>query len=184
MSTMDIALNVKKLREEKGFTLDALARRARVTKGFLSQVENFRALPSLPLLYKIAEALNVEPAVFLTATCDNPRYLFTRKGEGVVIEREYPESGFIYSALSKGKSSKTMEPCLLEIPPHAFREKVSSNGDEFIYILVGSVDFHLDKEVIHMEAGDSLYFEGEIPHYPDNRSDSRCVLLVVYSITY
>ena len=46
MGTMDIALNIRKLREEKGFTLDSLAKAARVTKGFLSQVENFRAMPS------------------------------------------------------------------------------------------------------------------------------------------
>ncbi|MFA6292636.1 MAG: XRE family transcriptional regulator [Victivallales bacterium] len=184
MGTMDIALNIRKLREEKGFTLDALAKAARVTKGFLSQVENFRAMPSLPLLYKIAEALEVEPAVLFSVSIKSPRFIFTRKGKATVIQREHPESGFIYKALAKGKSTKTMEPFILEIPANATRKSVCTNGDEFIYILEGNVDFHLGPDIVHMKPGDSLYFEGEIPHFPENKTDIPAMLLVVYSITY
>ena len=184
MGTMDIALNIRKLREEKGFTLDALAKAARVTKGFLSQVENFRAMPSLPLLYKIAEALEVEPAILFSVSTKSPSFIFTRKGKGVAIEREHPESGFVYKALAKGKNTKTMEPFLLEIPARATRKSVCTNGDEFIYILEGNIDFHLGRDIFHMKTGDSLYFEGEIPHFPENVTDKRAIMLVLYSITY
>lgn len=184
MGTMDIALNIRKLRESKGITLETLAKKARVTKGFLSQVENFRAMPSLPLLYKLAEALEVEPAALLAVTEDNLRYILTKNGDGVVIEREHPESGFVYKALAKGKNSKTMEPFLLEIPPRANRKAVTTNGDEFIYLRKGEIDFHLGNDAVRMHSGDSLYFEGEIPHYPENMADSTAILLVVYSITY
>jgi transcriptional regulator with XRE-family HTH domain len=181
---MDIALNIRKLREEKGFTLDALAKAARVTKGFLSQVENFRALPSLSLLYKIAEAMEVEPAVLFSISTQRPRFIFTKKGKAAVIEREHPESGFVYKALAKGKNTKTMEPFLLEIPARATRKSVCTNGDEFIYIIKGDVDFHLCGDIVHMKPGDSLYFEGEIPHFPENVTDKRAIMLVVYSISY
>jgi transcriptional regulator with XRE-family HTH domain len=184
MGTMDIALNIRKLRENKGITLEALAKKARVTKGFLSQVENFRTMPSLPLLYKLAEALEVEPATLLAVTEDNIRHILTKNGSGTVIEREHPESGFIYRALAKGKNSKTMEPFLLEIPPRANRKAVTTNGDEFIYLCEGEIDFHLGKEAVRMHPGDSLYFEGEIPHYPENVTNKTAILLVVYSITY
>jgi transcriptional regulator with XRE-family HTH domain len=184
MGTMDIALNIRKLRDERGLTLDALAKAARVTKGFLSQVENFRAMPSLPLIYKLAEALGIEPGALFSASRENPRYVFTGKGRGTVIEREYPESGFIYRALAKGKSNKTMEPFLLEIPAKATRKSVCTNGNEFIYVLEGSIDFHLGADIVRMKAGDSLYFEGEIPHFPENVTNKRATILVVYSITY
>jgi len=184
MGTMDVALNIRSLREKRGLTLDALAKKARVTKGFLSQVENFRALPSVPLLYQLAQALDVEPAALLALTGINTRHVFTKSGEGVVIEREHPESGFIYRALAKGKNSKTMEPFLLEIPPRATRKSVSTNGDEFCHLLEGQLVFHLGEEALIMNPGDSLYFEGEIPHYPENGTDKKALLLVVYSITY
>jgi len=184
VGTMDIALNIRRLRESRGLTLDSLAKMARVTKGFLSQVENFRAVPSLPLLYKLAESLEVEPGALLSVTEENPRYLLTRKGKGLVIEREHPESGFIYRALAKGKNAKSMEPFILEIPPRATRKSVSTNGDEFIFLIQGEIDFHLGGEALRMHPGDSLYFEGEIPHFPENVSDKPASLLVIYSITY
>lgn len=184
MGTMDIALNIRKLRTEKNLTLAELAKKARVTKGFLSQVENFRAMPSLSLIYKIAESLEVEPAELFQVTKDSPRYVCTKKGEGVIIKREYPESGFVYRALAKGKNAKTMEPFLLEIPAKATRKSVTTNGDEFIMLLEGRIDFHLGNDVVRLAPGDSLYFEGEIPHYPENATNKPAVMLVVYSITY
>lgn len=184
MGTMDIALNIKRLRESKGLTLDALAQKARTTKGFLSQVENFRTLPSLPLLYQIAEALEAEPSALLAGSKADCRYILTKDGAGAVIEREYPESGFIYRTLAQGKNAKTMEPFLLEIPPHATRKSVTTNGDEFIHLLEGKIDFHLGEDTIAMKKGDSLYFEGELPHYPENTGEKRALILVVYSVTY
>lgn len=184
MDTMDIALNIRRQREVKGLTLDALAKRARVTKGFLSQVENFRATPSVPLLYKLAEALEIEPGALLSVPDKSPKYIFTKSGDGIQIEREHPESGFIYKALAKGKNSKTMEPFILEIPVGASRKAVISNGDEFIYLLEGEIDFHLGDEAVRLKPGDCLYFEGEIPHYPESKSKKTSRMLVLYSITY
>ncbi len=182
MGTMDIALNIKKIRESKGMTLDTLAKKADVTKGCLSQVENFRTMPSVTLLYKLAEALEVEPAALLAVPENNCRYIFTPKGGGEVIEREHPESHFVYHALAKGKNSKAMEPFLLDLPPRASRKSVVTNGEEFIYMLCGEVDFHLGNEAVSMRPGDSLYFDGEIPHYPENTGDFPAQLLVIYSI--
>ncbi|MBI4978697.1 MAG: helix-turn-helix transcriptional regulator [Spirochaetes bacterium] len=184
MGTMDVALNIKKLRESKGYTLDVLAKKVRVTKGFLSQVENFRTLPSLPLLYQIAQALEADPAALLAGSKPDTRYVYTPDGKGEVIEREHPESGFIYRTLAKDKQSKTMEPFLLELPPKSTRKSVTTSGDEFIYLLEGTITFHLGEEAVAMKAGDSLYFEGEVPHYPENSGGKRALLIVVYSITY
>jgi len=184
METMDIALNIRSLREKHGLTLESLATAVGVTKGFLSQVENFRALPSVPLIYKIAAVFGVEPGTLLTASEDAPRCILTRQGQGVVVEREYPESGFIYRALAKGKTGKSMEPFLLEIPPQATRKSVCTNGNEFIYLLEGQIHFHLGDEVIVMNTGDSLYFDGEIAHFPKNIGAKPAFLLVVYSISH
>lgn len=179
---MDVASNIKKIRQTKGLTLDVLAGKTGVTKGYLSQVENFRTLPSLPVLYKLAKALEVDPAVLLASNRESPKYIFTKNGKGIVIEREYPESGFIYKALAKDKNSKMMDPFLLEIPPHSTRKNVTTNGDEFIYVLKGKVKFVLGNETIEMSKGDTLYFEGDIPHHPENKTNKGAILLVIYVI--
>jgi mannose-6-phosphate isomerase-like protein (cupin superfamily) len=132
----------------------------------------------------LAQALEVEPATLLHVNESDPRYIHTENGKGVPVEREYPESGFLYRALAKGKNSKCMEPFLLEIPPRATRKFVSTNGDEFCYLLEGRLLFHLGDQIVPMERGDSLYFEGEIPHFPENPAEERALLLVLYSITH
>jgi len=182
MDLMDIALNIKKHRISKGLTLDALAVKSGVTKGYLSQVENMRTLTSLPQLYKIAGALEVAPSELLAANKPTRKYVFTRKDKGEVMEREYPESGFVYRALAKDKNNKLMEPFLLDMPPRSSRKNVTTNGDEFVFMLSGEIVFHLDNEQVVLKEGDSLYFEGSIPHHPENKTGKKAVLIVLYSI--
>jgi len=50
---------LKRLRTQRGLTLEEVASRAGLTRGWLSKVENFRVTPSLPALFQIAQALQV-----------------------------------------------------------------------------------------------------------------------------
>lgn len=183
MDVMDIAANIRRTRQALNLTLTALAAKTGVTKGYLSQVENMRTLVSLPVLYKIAEALGVEPAALLAGGKPARPYVHTPRGRGEVVEREHPESGFVYRALAAAKTAKRMEPFLVELPPHSTRKDVTTNGDEFVLVVSGRVDFVLAKERVALVAGDSLYFEGQIPHHPENTTGRKAVLLVVYSLS-
>jgi transcriptional regulator with XRE-family HTH domain len=179
---VDIAINIKRLRQKRGLTLESLARRAGVTKGYLSQVENFRTTSSISTLYRIAEALGVRPAELLAPNTETKAYVVTRNGEGIAVEREYPESGFRYRALALEKSAKLMDPFLLEIPPGSRRKNVKTDGDEFCHVQEGEIEFFLGKERITLRAGDSLYFDGQVPHHPENRKGRKAVLLVIYCV--
>jgi transcriptional regulator with XRE-family HTH domain len=182
MAATTIALKVKQIRKERALTLDTLARKVGVTKGYLSQVENLRTMPSLPILYKLAEALDVSPGDLLGPADGGVTHVKTRAGDGPVVEREYPESGFVYRALAEGMKTRMMEPFRLEMPPHSTRKIVTTNGDEFLFVLNGSIVFCLGKERIPLAAGDSLYFRGEVPHHPENETGDTAVLVVVYSL--
>jgi transcriptional regulator with XRE-family HTH domain len=182
METAHIALNVRKHRLKKGLTVEALAEAAGITKGFVSQVENFRAMPSIPMLLKLAAALEIEPGQLLVLDRHESKYLVTRRGRGKVVEREYPDSGFIYRALASAKSDKLMEPFLLELPPHSTRKNLTTNGDEFLYVLQGKMNLVLGTKTITLSEGDSLYFDGSIPHHPENRTGRKALLLVLYAV--
>ena len=179
---MDIAANIRRVRQARGLTLDALAGRSGLTKGYLSQIENFRTLPSLPVLYRVAAALGVEAAELLKGTAEGRRHVLTRRGEGVPVEREHPESGFRYLALAREKGAKIMEPFLLELPPRSTRKDGTTNGDEFLHMLEGRIRVHLGGETMEMEAGDSLYFDGSVPHHPENPGDAPARAIVIYAI--
>ncbi|MBN1674047.1 MAG: helix-turn-helix transcriptional regulator [Kiritimatiellae bacterium] len=182
MEPVDIAFNIKETRKTKGMTLNALARAAGVTKGYISQVENFRTMPSVATLCKIAAALGVEPGALLKSRRQMKPYVVTRAGAGVRVEREAPACGFVYTALAHEKSAKRMEPFLLEMPPRSTRRNVVTNGEQFVYVTAGKVDFVLEHETVTLRAGDSLYFDGSIPHHPENNTGRKAALIVLYAI--
>ena len=76
-----------------------------------------------------------------------------------------------------------MEIALLTLDSKAERAKVSTSGFEYIYIVKGVVQYELDNETFELEEGDSLFFDGNIPHVPRNGTDAEAVLLVIYLIT-
>jgi mannose-6-phosphate isomerase-like protein (cupin superfamily) len=57
---------------------------------------------------------------------------------------------------------------------------VVTDGYEFKYVLKGEVAYHLGEEIVHMQQGDSIFFNGKIPHVPVNTSQEPVSMLVVY----
>ncbi len=58
---VSIGRNIAKLRAEKGFSQEDLAGFAEINRGYISRIENGHVAFSVPVLLKIAEALNVDP---------------------------------------------------------------------------------------------------------------------------
>jgi transcriptional regulator with XRE-family HTH domain len=63
-----VGQRIKELRLQKNLTLEELAERSGCTPGFLSQVERNRAVPSISLLYAIAEGLDTRVSNFFPET--------------------------------------------------------------------------------------------------------------------
>jgi transcriptional regulator with XRE-family HTH domain len=180
MQLLDIALNIRRIRKEKQLTLTQLANRLEITPGFLSRLENFRTIPSLHMLMNIARTLEVDLEDLVRANTEAVDYVVTRKEQGVEVEREHPESGMHYHALAHDMPNKRMSPFIITIPPYTKRSPVTTDGDEFFLVLRGTLRYFIGADEVLLEKGDSLYFRGEIPHYPDNSSDKEVLLLGVY----
>lgn len=76
-----------------------------------------------------------------------------------------------------------VEAVILDLQPGAKRNFVTTDGYEFKYVLSGTVECHIGEHVVEMQAGDSLFFDGRIPHVPVNVSDKDCSMLGVYLLT-
>ncbi|MCF6177726.1 MAG: XRE family transcriptional regulator [Victivallaceae bacterium] len=174
--------SIKALRKEQNLTLAALSETTALTAGLLSRIENFRTIPSLPVLLKIAEALKVTPAELLTGIgeTDTPSWTLVKKNERTTVEREN-NRGFIYEMLLDRESSGlNLQTLILNIEPGAIREKVKTDGDQFVFILTGNIVFCLEDEKINLSEGDLLFFDGNIEHVPENPGNKTAILLVVY----
>ena len=95
----------------------------------------------------------------------------TRRGERVRIKRrphhhEEGEVDYIYESLETKRSDKHMEPLFVEFQPVDTSDMVFVNheGEEFLYVLDGTVEFRTDDRTEILEPGDALYFDSDINH--------------------
>lgn len=180
-----IGKKVRIIRQQKSLKLYEIAKKAGVSKSLLSKIENSRSVPSLPVLISIIEALEVDLASFFDGLemNENTPYLHVKKADYLVTKKE-DSVGFLYRhILSKPASGLIVEAVLLELKPSSRRKKVTTDGFEFKYVLSGRVDYYLGEDIVVMETGDSLFFDGRIPHVPVNPYDEVCIMLVVYLLS-
>ena len=179
-----LAQAIKRRRKDMGMSATQLSQRAEVSKGFISKVENFRTIPSLPVLIRIAGALNTTVSE-LTAEVEHGReggYILVRREEQRSIEKE-ASSGFSYRSLVMSTAGELFfEASIVGIEPGARRKTVTSDGFEFLLMLSGSLSYRLGREDLLLDEGDVLFFDGRIPHVPQNFGEQRAELLAVYLI--
>ncbi len=181
---LQISNSIKVRRREKNITVQELATLANVSKGLISQIENSRTIPSLLVLIDIIKALDIDLNEFfknIKTNSKNEPILVLRRGEYEHFEKENA-TGFSYQRiLSRYIDHSTIDIVLLELEPNATRPLVETDAYEYKYLLCGEVDYHFDEEtVIKLQAGDSILFDGHIPHTPVNRSNQKAVLLIIY----
>jgi quercetin dioxygenase-like cupin family protein len=96
-----------------------------------------------------------------------------------VIKEE--STGFHYfSILSQTFSDVTFNAALLNLEPKAVRDRVVTDGLEFIYLISGEIAYNIGNETFTMRQGDSLFFDGRIPHLKINNSAETAKILVFY----
>lgn len=178
-----IGIRLKAFRQRRGLTLEETASRARLSKGLLSKIENFRAIPSVPVLCSLAGALNVDAGELIQGIGEDSEdisYVLTRPSERMRVERE-DAIGFVYESMgSRNSGTDVVEAFLLTISPGSKRKRVTTNGEQFIYILKGEIEFHYGRERLLMGEGDTLLFDGRIPHVPKLRKQQPAILLALY----
>lgn len=158
---------LRSLRKMRGMTLSGLAQATGFTKSYLSRIELSQKTPPIGSLAGIARALNVELAYFFQDRAVPPRrsWCVVRSGEKRPVVRGGTAFGYDYASLAYNLERQHMEPFLFRFPTdlekHVYFEH---DGEEFIHVLKGSVEFRIGDEVLVLRAGDSLYFDARIPH--------------------
>jgi transcriptional regulator with XRE-family HTH domain len=181
MNLVELAQRIKTFRLDKRLTLEEVASRTGLTRSWLSKVENFRVTPSLPALGAIAEALGCTVARLVEGLDKKPELVLTRSGEGQKLYRDHPQSKAVYESLAHQHTGRKMDPFLLKIPPNdCHRDLLPHEGEEFLLVLSGRVDFEYDQQTYSLHKGDSLYFDATIKHRVVNRHAASAKLLCVF----
>ncbi|NCD71020.1 helix-turn-helix domain-containing protein [Mucilaginibacter agri] len=180
---IQISNRIKERRREKNITVQELAIRANVSKGLISQIENSRTIPSLIVLIDIIKALEIDLNVFFKdIQADNKRspLIIRKQSEYEHFEKEHAE-GFHYQRIfTRSIKNSTVDIVILELEPDASRPQVETEAFEYKYILSGKVKYHFGKDSYTLNTGDSMLFDGRLPHTPENIGKETARMLVVY----
>lgn len=178
-----IGKRIKRLRKSQYKTINQISMLAGVTPGLISRIENGRTIPSLPVFFSIVNALKISLPEFFNGIPDaqNQLCIVSRKNEQQEIEKEDGAIGFRYNHIfGKQLSSVGFECVFLEIQPDSHREQISTDAYEFKYIISGSCTYNIGDQEVILEVGDSLFFDGRLPHVPKNHGNDTLRMLVVY----
>jgi transcriptional regulator with XRE-family HTH domain len=181
---LQISHKIKGARKGKHATVQELASRAHVSKGLISQVENNRTIPSLPVLLAIIRALNLDLNDFfkdIIPLAKVPKVMIRKPAEYQRFEKENTR-GFVYKRiLTKDINNLPIDIVTLELKRGAKRQAlVKTEAYEYKYILKGSVQYLIDGKKYILKEGDSLFFDGRLGHTLSNAGKKEAQMLVVY----
>lgn len=171
-----VGVQVRRRRRDRGLTLADVSERTGLNVGYLSQVENDKASPSLETLAALAEALEVPITWFLLDASPAPRLV--RRDERPT--RSMPHGGGAMSQVDGGQASdlaifEGVMPAGRQTGFHAHR------GDEHHLILSGQVRFVQGDATVEAGPGDYVLLDGTVAHDVEALGDEDARLLVIYA---
>ena len=167
---VNIGRKVRELREKSQLTIMDLAARSGVPKSVLTEIESGDVTPPVATLLKLARAMNVGMAFFFQDEAAADKVSVTRKDQRIRIRRRphhhEGEVDYIYESLETRKPDKHMEPLFVEFQPMETGDMVFSSheGEEFVYLLEGRLEFRSHERLEVLTPGDAIYFESDLSH--------------------
>lgn len=173
---MEIGKKIRRLRIQNSLTQEELAERCELTKGFISQVERDLTSPSIATLRDILEGLGTNLRDFFNEIEDE-KIVFTQDDVFITENEDYK---YVLKWIIPNAQKNIMEPILIELEQGGrTKEDSPHEGEEFGYVLKGSIFVYLGKERYKVRKGQSFYFKANFNHYITNAGKSKASVIWV-----
>ena len=173
---MKIGHKLKRLRMAISLTQEELASRSDLSKGFISQIENDTASPSIATLGDILEVLGTTPTEFFS-DIDVEKVVYNKDDRLLTPDSDKKVQ---IELLIPGSGNRKMDPVFVTIEPgeETFKDP-SHEGEELGYLLQGRVNLNLDDKIFTMKKGDCFYFSADKKHSITNIGKETAKILWV-----
>ena len=176
MFKINIGEKIKSLRIKNDLTQEELADRSELTKGFISQVERDLTSPSIATFMDILEGLGTNLKDFFNESIDE-KIVFTKED---VFESENEDLKYNLKWIVPNAQKNIMEPILIDLEVGGrSKDDFPHEGEEFGYVLCGSIYLHIGKEKYKVQEEQSFYFKANSNHYISNEGRSRAKIIWV-----
>lgn len=174
MSGFAIGAKIRELRIKNGLTQEELANRCELSKGFISQIESEQTSPSIATLVDLLECLGTNLKDFFNDKIEE-KIVFTKDD---YFTSEDESLGQSIKWIVPNAQKNEMEPILVTLSGSGMSDRHDPHeGEEFGYILEGSVVLHVGDSVYKVKKGESFYFEPKRVHFIENTNDRPAKLL-------
>ncbi|WP_294143833.1 helix-turn-helix domain-containing protein [uncultured Clostridium sp.] len=169
---MNIGAKLKELRTLKGLTQEELADRAELSKGFISQLERDLTSPSIATLMDILQCLGTTIGEFFNETPEE-QIVF---GKSDYFTKEDTELKNEIKWIIPNAQKNIMEPIHLVLSPGGSTyPDTPHEGEEFGYVLQGSISIHLGNRTYKAKKGESFYYISDKTHYLSSKSGASII---------
>ncbi len=172
---LNIGERLRTIREMYGFSQRALAKRAEVTNGIISMIEQNRSSPSVATLKKILDGIPLSLTEFFTFGTPDQDQIVYRADELV----EIGGSGFSYRQVGAKLQNKAMQIIHERIEPGADtgEEMLRHESEESGIVTRGQIELTVGGQVYLLKCGDAYYFDSRLPHRFRNTGNEVCEII-------
>ena len=183
---------IKGIRESKNLSIEEISERSGLSAEQIVSIENDQNLPSLGPLIKIARALGVRLGTFMDdndalgpvvcRAADREANSSISFSNGASNARKHMD----YHPLAKQKARRHMEPFIVDINPSEEKEfQLSAHeGEEFIYVMCGTVEIDYGKNKYLLSEGDSIYYDSIVKHHIHGANGQAAKILALVYIPF
>ena len=174
---MQIGAKVRRLRTQRGLTMEELADRCELSKGFISLLERDLTSPSIATLSDILECLGTDLASFFD---ERPEEKVCYTDEDMFVKEDAEGLCGSIKWLVPNAQKNDMEPILITLEKGA-QSAVDDphSGEEFGYVLSGVINVVLGEVKLKAKKGESFYYQCKKTHYLENIGQSTATVLWV-----
>lgn len=173
---------IRAIREEKKISYDEMAALTGFDVETLKRIEANEIQPQLGTLVKLSKALDSAFSRILSGV-GSRLYSVTRKHERKPVTRSTSPKGkklYSYQSLAPEVQGRHMEALIVDLEENPDQETSVHEGEEFIYVLEGTVLVKVEKDFFELEPGDSVYYLSTTAHMVAAKKDRARILAVLY----
>lgn len=172
---INIGERLRSIREMYGFSQRALAKRAEVTNGIISMIEQNSSSPSIATLKKILDGFPISLTEFFSFGAPTQDKIIYRADELV----EIGSNKVSYRQVGANLKGKSMQLIHERIEPGADtgKEMLRHESEEGGIVIKGQIELTVGGRIEILNAGDAYYFDSRLPHRFHNSGDDVCEIM-------
>ena len=176
-TTVEVGVQIRNLREQRKLSQTALAEASGISRNTLSLVERGQTSPTVATLKSLAEALSVDINAFFQPY-EEASIVFTKGNQRPHLQLDHG----VLNDLGLGLFEPLVTPLLLQLDQGARSgPALSHDGQDFVFCLSGEILYTISDRGYVLEAGDSLFFDGHLPHRFSNIGVEVANVLIILS---